>query len=95
VLTCSAVELTGIEAIWNAVLQHREKLSGSGALTAKRKGQAVAWMWSRIDEGLTERFFRHPDVKKQLPRITREVERGNLAPTTAAEKLLFSLDNTM
>jgi LAO/AO transport system kinase len=95
VLTCSAVELTGIEAIWNAVLQHREKLSGSGELTAKRKGQAVAWMWSLIDEGLTERFSRHPDVKKQLPRITREVERGNLAPTTAAEKLLFFLDNTM
>jgi len=52
-------------------------------------------MWSLIDEGLTERFSRHPDVKKLLPRITREVERGNLAPTAAAEKLLFSLDNTM
>ena len=52
-------------------------------------------MWSLIDEGLTERFARHPDVKKQLPRIIREVERGSLAPTTAAEKLLFSLDNTM
>jgi len=52
-------------------------------------------MWSLIDEGLTERFSRHPEVKKQLARITREVERGHLAPTTAAEKLLFSLDNAM
>ena len=95
VLICSAVKLTGIEAIWNTVREHREKLSGSGELAAKRKAQAVAWMWSLIDEGLTERFARHPDVKKQLPRIMREVERGNLAPTTAAEKLLFSLDNTM
>jgi LAO/AO transport system kinase len=61
VLICSAVELTGIEPIWNAVLQHREKLSGSGELAAKRKCQAVAWMWSLIDEGLTERFSRHLD----------------------------------
>jgi LAO/AO transport system kinase len=93
VLTCSAREMTGIETIWKTVLQHREVLSQSRELEQKRRQQAVDWMWSLIDEGLKERFAHQLDIKKQLPRILREVERGGLAPTTAADKLLFLLDN--
>ena len=93
VLTCSALELTGIETIWEAVLKHREVLSRSGELEEKRRQQATDWMWSLIDEGLKVRFTHHPEVRKQLPRITRDVARGNLAPTSAADKLFFLLDN--
>ncbi len=93
VLTCSALELTGIEVIWETALQHREVLSCSGELQEKRRRQAADWMWSLIDEGLKERFTHHPEVKKQLPRICREVAKGSLAPTSAADKLLFLLDN--
>jgi hypothetical protein len=50
-------------------------------------------MWSLIDDGLKERFVRQPDIRKQLPRILRDVERGALAPTAASDKLLFLLDN--
>jgi LAO/AO transport system kinase len=93
VLTCSAQEWTGIEEIWKTVLDHRELLAGSGELAEKRRRQAIDWMWSLIDEGLKERFARHPEIKKQLPRITREVEHGSLSPTTGADNLLFLLDN--
>jgi LAO/AO transport system kinase len=93
VLTCSALELTGIETIWETVLQHREVLSRSGELEEKRRQQATDWMWSLIDEGLKLRFTHHPEVKKQLPRISRDVARGSLASTSAADKLLFLLDN--
>jgi LAO/AO transport system kinase len=93
VLTCSALEMTGIEAIWKTVCKHREVLSASHELQEKRRRQAVDWMWSLIDEGLKERFARQPDIKKLLPRIQRDVERGLLAPTAAADKLLFLLDN--
>jgi len=93
VLTCSALEMTGIEQIWKTVLEHHELVAQSGELELKRRQQAVAWMWALLDEGLKARFTRHPEIKKQLPRILREVERGSLAPTSAADKLLFSLDN--
>ena len=93
VLTCSALEMTGIKTIWKTVLKHREVFHQSRELEQKRRQQAVAWMWSLIDEGLKERFARQPDIKKQLPRILREVERGALDPTAAADKLLFLLDN--
>jgi LAO/AO transport system kinase len=93
VLTCSAREMAGIETIWKAVLKHRDVFSQTRDLEQKRRQQAVDWMWSLIDEGLKGRFSRQPDIKKQLPRILREVERGALAPTAAADKLLFLLDN--
>jgi LAO/AO transport system kinase len=93
VLTCSALEMTGIDEIWKTVLEHHELAVQSGELEQKRRQQAVSWMWTLLDEGLKERFRRHPEIKKQLPRILREVERGSLAPTCAADRLLFSLDN--
>jgi LAO/AO transport system kinase len=93
VLTCSAREMTGIDTIWKPVLRHREILSTAHELEEKRKRQAADWMWSLIDEGLKERFVRQPEVKKQLPRILREIDRGTLSPTTAADQLLFLLDN--
>jgi LAO/AO transport system kinase len=93
VLTCSALELTGIEGIWEAVQRHRHLVRESGELDEKRRRQAVAWMWSLVDEGLKGRFTRHAGVKKLLPRILREVEQGSLVPTAAADKLLFFLDN--
>jgi LAO/AO transport system kinase len=94
VLTCSALEMTGIEQIWKMVLKHHEVVTQSGELEQKRREQAVAWVWALVDEGLKGRFTRHPEIKKQLPRILREVERGSLAPTSAADRLLFFLDNT-
>ena len=87
--------MNGIEAIWDTVLRHRDGVRPSGELEAARRQQAVAWMWSLVDEGLKERFARQPDVQRQLPRILREVERGSLAPTAAADQLLFSLDSSM
>ena len=93
VLTCSAVEMNGIRDIWETVLSHRQKVTASGDLKLKRRQQALAWMWSLIEEGLKFRFSQNSDVKKRLPKLTRGVENGTTAPTIAAEELLFFLDN--
>ena len=91
VLTCSALEMNGVEAIWDTVLRHRAVFGPSGELEERRRQQAVAWMWSLVEEGLKDRFARQPEVRRQLPRILHEVERGSLAPTAAADRLLFLL----
>jgi LAO/AO transport system kinase len=95
VMTCSSLEANpvGIEEIWDAVLDHRSKLTATGELEEKRKQQALDWMWFLIEEALKERFFEHADIKNALPTISREVKTGALAPTVAVSKLLFLLDN--
>jgi len=92
VMTCSALEMIGIEKIWETVLDHRKKIMATGELEANRKRQAVDWMWSLIKEGLKERFYYNPDVKKMLPKIAKEVENGTIASTAAASRLLFFRD---
>lgn len=94
VLTCSAIEEEGIDGIWETVLDHKKALGATGELEAKRRHQALSWMQALLEEGLRARFFSHPAVKSQMPRIRTSVERGRMSPTVAAEELLFLLDNT-
>jgi len=94
VMTCSSLEehREGIKTLWRTIMDHHSKLTASGELQAKRRKQALDWMWSLVKEGLQDRFYRHPAVKEQLSRFLREVEKGAKAPTVAASELLFLLD---
>jgi hypothetical protein len=47
-------------------------------------------MWSLVEEGLLTNFRKHPNLQKQIPVLEKEVESGNMLPTTAARKLLDS-----
>lgn len=92
VVTCSSTEMTGINEIWNIVLDHRNKMVKSGELETNRKKQAVNWMWSLVEEGLKDIFFSNSDIKRHLGKTTRDVEKGIKTPTVAASELLFFLD---
>jgi LAO/AO transport system kinase len=92
VVTCSAKHLQGIQEIWAIVMNHREKLSAIGALDLKRKQQSLDWMWFLVKEGLTESFYKNPQVKDILLRIEREVLQGATSPITAADRLLSCLE---
>jgi LAO/AO transport system kinase len=93
VLTCSALEMTGIAEIWQTVMRFHKKFATSGELEDKRQKQALDWLWSLVEDGLKERFYTNPEIKKRLDQITRAVAKGETAPTLAADKLLFFLDN--
>ena len=93
VMTCSALTLDGIGEIWETVLKHRERLTGTGELQENRKKQAVDWMWALVEDGLKERFHHHPEVKTRLPRLIRAVESGETAPALAASELLGVMEN--
>ena len=93
VLSCSALEMTRIDVIWEAVLDHEKKLRNTGELEEKRQKQALDWMWALVEEGLMLRFYKNKEVVRQLSKVTRAVKSGRTAPTVAASKLLFSLDN--
>ena len=94
VLTCSALEMGGIDTIWDSILEHRNAFAQSGELEQKRREQALEWMWALIEEGLKSRFRQHAGITAKLPDLIRAVENGDLAPTAAATELLFLLDNS-
>ncbi|MDY6790587.1 MAG: methylmalonyl Co-A mutase-associated GTPase MeaB [Thermodesulfobacteriota bacterium] len=88
VTTCSAIKFEGMENIWNIILNHRDKLKSNGEFEEKRKNQSIEWMWSLVEEGLKDQFYKNTDVKTMLPKVKKEVEKGKMAPTAAAFKLL-------
>ena len=88
VLTLSALKKEGIAEFWQAVSDYRRTLTASGEFDAKRRHQALAWMWELIDAGLRSRFRNHPQVKHDLPGLARAVEEGATTPTLAALRLL-------
>lgn len=93
VMTCSALSLAGVDAVWETVLDHRRRMEASGEFDAKRRVQALDWLQALVDDGLREYFFRHPQVRQQFPKYRQAVARGDMSPTVAAGELLFFLDN--
>ncbi|GAC1358319.1 MAG: methylmalonyl Co-A mutase-associated GTPase MeaB [Variovorax sp.] len=88
VLQLSALRGDGLAGFWNAVMSFRQLQSANGKLAARRKHQALDWMWERLEAGLKREFRQHPAVKAQLPALLREVEEGRIPASTAARQLL-------
>ncbi len=94
VIQISALNSTGVDSFWAAVLEFRSLGEANGHLAARRQHQALAWMWERIDAGLKHAFRQNPAVRACLPELTRAVEAGQIAASTAARNLLLALENT-
>src|SRR5271163_2940190 len=87
VLTYSALTSDGVAALWANVLDHRDKLTASGELAARRGEQQVKWMWSMLEERLFAPLRSDRSLKAALPRIEADVAAGRLAANAAVEKI--------
>ncbi len=87
VQTFSAVTGNGIAQLWAQVLAHKEKMTASGELLARRREQQVKWMWTMLEERLTTRLRSDPAVRGKLRQAEAAVAAGKLAPTLAVEEI--------
>jgi LAO/AO transport system kinase len=87
VITYSALAGNGIAELWAQVIAHREKMTGSGELMARRREQQVKWMWTMLDERLTSRLRSDASVRVRLRQMESQVAAGKLAPTLAVEEI--------
>ncbi|MBP7765605.1 MAG: methylmalonyl Co-A mutase-associated GTPase MeaB [Deltaproteobacteria bacterium] len=90
VVTCSSLTMAGLENILKIILDHRDKLTESGELQAKRKEQAREWLKFLVREGVQEWFYESP-AAEVLAHALADVEQGVITPTTAAAKVLECL----
>jgi LAO/AO transport system kinase len=91
VVQLSALKAEGVDRFWQAVTRFRQLQEAGGRLAARRRQQALSWMWERIESGLRQAFRQHPEVKSLLPQLTRDVEQGRVAASTAARQLLSAM----
>lgn len=88
VIRISALKEQGIDAFWEQVQQFRDQRRASGEFEARRRRQALSWMWDLIHARLQSEFRQHPAVKATLADTVRDVAEARIAPSAAARGLL-------
>jgi LAO/AO transport system kinase len=87
VATCSAIAGNGVAEIWDIVGRFRQAV-GENGIARRRAEQARAWMWNEVGETLLSELRRHPEIKRQMGVLEREVETGHITPAAAARRML-------
>jgi len=88
VVTCSALEKTGMADVWSQVEAHHQAFGEDDALAQKRARQTRSWLWSEIEESLGAAFRADPAVVDLLGAVENQVGLGQMTPGRAAARLL-------
>jgi len=91
VMTLSALEGRGVPELWEKVLHFQNLQKANGKFAARRKQQAGAWMWDRIEAGLKSAFRNNAAVQELLPSLSAQVNQGTMASSVAARRLLEAM----
>ncbi|MDJ0683987.1 MAG: methylmalonyl Co-A mutase-associated GTPase MeaB [Alphaproteobacteria bacterium] len=94
VLTCSALAGDGMAAIWDRIEAYRAALRESGDWAARRRAQALDWLWSELGEGLIEAVRSAPRARPLLEAAQAEVRDGVLPPAVAARRIVQAVFQT-
>ncbi|UDY34274.1 methylmalonyl Co-A mutase-associated GTPase MeaB [Dermatobacter hominis] len=87
VVTCSGLTGVGLDELWHQVEVHREKLSATGELEARRRAQQVRWMWSMLDDRLRDDLRADPSIREVLSSVESRVHDGEIPATVAVEEI--------
>ncbi len=94
VVTASAVTGDGLDEIHDIIVEHRRFLEASGRFETIRRSQALHWMWSLVDQGVRAAVHEHPEVRRRVKGLERDVVDGTISAAAAAEEILaaFGID---
>ena len=87
VMTYSALTGSGIETLWQKILDHRKAMNASGEFATRRQEQQVKWMWSMLEQRMMARLRADASVRGKVKRIEAEVAGGRISPALAAEQI--------
>ena len=87
VATASAITGDGVTQVWDVVGRFLQAVGEKG-VARRRAEQARAWMWNEVGETLLAELRRHPEVKRLVPGLERDVESGRATPAAAARRML-------
>jgi LAO/AO transport system kinase len=88
VLTCSALDGSGIAELWRAVTRHRRALETGEGLAAKRARQSRSWLRAEVQAGLLEALRADPATGQLLAELEEVVAAGRMLAPEAARALV-------
>jgi LAO/AO transport system kinase len=88
VVTCSALEGTGLDDVWQQLAHHHDTLAASGELDRRRRRQQIDWVWATVRRNLLDRLRTDPAVTDLAPHLEKQVLEGTSTPAQAAARIL-------
>jgi LAO/AO transport system kinase len=88
VVTCSALEKTGLNKLWALVVESLRDSEASGELQRKRQAQQVRWMWDMVEDGLRRALRSDPELSALIAQLEDAVGHGRATPRSAALQVL-------
>jgi LAO/AO transport system kinase len=88
VLTCAGLTGEGLDEVWAKLVEHQERMRGTGAFDERRRSQQVRWTWQLVRAELEHRLRVHPGVRAAVPDLEKAVLAGELTPALAARQVL-------
>jgi LAO/AO transport system kinase len=88
VLTCSSLENTGIQQVWDTVNEYIALTKENGYFKDRRHSQARYWMYETINETLRNNFYYNTKIRPKLPAYEQRVLTDEISSFVAAHELL-------
>ncbi len=92
VRTCSALERSGLDEIWQEISGYLERARREGHFEERRRRQAGHWFHATLQEELRRVFFRRPEIRQALQDLEAQVLEGRKSPFAAARELIQLFD---
>ena len=88
VVTCSAMERSGIAEVWEMVLRYIGFVRDNGFFEIRRTDQAKYWMYETINDHLKSGFYNNDKIQILLEEAERRVLTDEVSSFVAARQLL-------
>jgi LAO/AO transport system kinase len=88
VMTCSALKLINIDAIWGMIIDFYFQAQKENAFLGKRSQQNRDWMHHLVNEMLLLRLSTNPEVNAILPELENAVENQSTTAYAAAKRII-------
>lgn len=87
VITCSALEKTGISDIWKMLGEYKSTTMKNGFWNTRRESQKLTWMTRNLENSLLQSFFSDAAFKKEMKTVEEKVRKNEMNPNEAADYL--------
>lgn len=91
VMTCSALKLQNIDAVWGMVVDYYFQALKQDAFQNKRSRQRRDWMHELVKEMLMLKLTGNAQVKAMLPALEQQVADNDLTAYAAARRIMQQL----
>jgi LAO/AO transport system kinase len=95
VFTVSALELNGLDEVWQCVEKFNRHQTTNGSKEHKRKNQRLQLFLKQIEGGVLKLFMENSEVKNKFENLKLEIEHGNISPMEGSVKFIEELKSRL